>query len=182
MANAVERGQDYIERRVFPVYWAQRRGLGTEMAVQWFADVEMLAGPNAALPEMSWLARRRALRLSRNIHVTLGPLFPGQLSDLIVGRGRYQITLAPEALWAAGFRDSFELDDAVLRVLLARYGQILLVMARYPVPHGVPWSELVAPAKARDEKSIRDWRVKWGGWALVAVAIGAMMYAGANGL
>ena len=182
MANAVERGQDFIERRVFPVYWAQKRGLGTEMAVQWFADVDLLTRPNPPLPEMSWFARRRALRLSRNIHVTLGPLFPGQLSDLIVGRGRYQITLAPEALWAAGFRDSFELDDAVLQVLLARYGQVLLVLARYPVPYGVPWADLVAPAKARDDKASRDWKLKWGGWTFVAVVIVAMMYAGANGL
>ena len=183
VANAVERAQSWIERGVLPHYAQYWRGGGAEMAVRLVRDTELLGDPTRLRTQPTVLRRRWAARLCKDIRVSLD-LGPARgASWLVMGHG-WHIQLAPRALFAAGFRDSAEIDDAVLRILLARYVQAVSAGRFRPPRDDDPasWEHAIASARAADTAHIVSRATKFGMWSLVAAAIITMVTAGYLGL
>jgi hypothetical protein len=88
----------------------------------------------------------------------------------------------PRSLWQAGFRGT-DLDDAVLQLLVARYVQLLAVGRFVPPVHDDDdaWEEALVAARERDDEAVQRWRMRVGGWLLVALVLGLMFTAGKQG-
>ena len=101
------------------------------------------------------------------------------LSVVRVGPRLIEIILLPQALWARGFRESAEIDDAVMRILLARFGQVL---GAAHAPRGEDsWSEAIEAARRSDGDLIWARRRRWAGWSVVGMVIAAMVTAALMG-
>jgi hypothetical protein len=181
VSAAVERGQDWAERGVVPQVAMRWRGVGAE-AVGW--AVRHLPGLSrpGALPQPSWSARRRARGLLSVVVVSLSPWALGTSTSLVRRRRGWEILVDPRSLWQAGFRGT-DLDDAVLQLLVARYVQLLAVGRFVPPVHDDDdaWEEALVAARERDDEAVQRWRMRVGGWLLVALVLGLMFTAGKQG-
>ncbi|MEN0067176.1 MAG: J domain-containing protein [Myxococcota bacterium] len=125
--DAVARAQTYLERQVLPHYAQYFRGAGAEAAVRLWRDAEKLvdiAHLADAEPSGVW-AERRAAWWSRRIEVTMEDWPMAQASHrLRLRNGAHRIVVLPFALWHGGMREPANVDEAVLRLLIARYAQI----------------------------------------------------------
>ncbi len=168
--TAIDRAESWVVRGVLPHYvqhyW---RGNGCEMAARLVADLEQLGDPSALQPSFGWLANMRTGRLLRKVVVLLDPYPTSRVSALYMGR-IWQIRVSPMALWRAGFRDSTDIDDAVLRVVLARFAQLVSV--------GRTVDGNVEAARVRDDEAIVLMRWTVLGYAAFFGLIFAMLYSG----
>ena len=171
IASAVERAQTWIEEVVLPHYLAGMRGRGAEVAARLVRDQEALANPAGFKGEPTRRSTRDAARLAARIHVTLSLAPTHDLGWLDRTRdGRWIVTLTPWPLWANGFRDPVAVDDAVLRVLLARYASIVAT-GRFVTTD-------LEVARREDDAVVQWNRIKTATWSAVAALIAFMLYAG----
>jgi curved DNA-binding protein CbpA len=183
VASAIERAQTWSEQVVVPHYASTFRGAGIEMAAQLVRDLPKLDDPASFVPKITRLGRFRARRWLADVQVVFDPLSGSPSSLHIQRRKRFVIGFSPTALWRAGFRDQVEIDDAVLKLLVARYAQVLAA-GRFSPPwedSDVAWDQTLALARERDARELSVRRF----WAGVYTAVGAlvvfMLYAGITG-
>jgi len=184
VASAVERAQDWCERGVLPQWAARWRGRGAAAAGWALRHLDELSRPGP-LPQVGVWAARRARAQAQRVAVGLAP-WPMATATHVVRRVRgWEILIDPHTLWAHGFRGT-DLDDAVMRLLVARYVQILSVGVFWPPAAGDPddddqaWAEALADASRRDDERVRQRALRIGGWLLVAAILGLMFTAGYN--
>jgi len=126
--DAVARAQSYLEEHVLPHYAQHWRGAGAEAAVRLWQDAESLVDGGFLARQGSSpgvFARRRAASWAARIEVTIEDWPMTQASQrLRLRSGGYRIVVLPFALWHGGIRESGDVDDTVLRLLIARYAQI----------------------------------------------------------
>lgn len=175
VASAVERAQRWIEEVVLPHHASAWRGRGAEVAARLWFDQERMAHPGGEVLPSTRRGRRRAAALCRGVVVTLDPSPWGAASVLLPHRNLLEIRLLPWALWQQGFRSSVEIDDAVLRLLLARYAQVVAHRRHLP---GEDRDASLAEARATDDREVLRRAVRWVGWSLLGGLIGFMLYAG----
>lgn len=176
------RARDWGERSVVPHFMRWWRGAGAECATRFVRAIDEASDPARFKPHVGAYGRWRARRWLRSVDVGVDEHPRAPLSALYPGRPS-RILLGPHALWNADFRETVDLDDAVLRVLLARYAQILAA-GRFTPPRDdsdEAWEEAVAAARVRDGRVERAAWLRIGGWAFVAAIIATMMWAGASG-
>lgn len=170
VADAIERAEAWIRRGVLPTYAQHWRGRGAEMAARLWADLDELIVPSAV--DLTRRQEKLGAQLAEPVIVTAWTRPAAGPTVLIRGQGFWEIGVVPLALWEAGFRDSTALDDAVMRLLLARYAQVVATGR-------LPWPEItVEEARALDDaEERRSWanRTLWGGTALL---IAGMLCAG----
>lgn len=178
MADAVERAQRWAEEVVVPHFASTFRGRGAEMAGRWLrATYEAPPVPGTLEPRITRRGRRLARRWLRHAVVRFDD-DPWQATSLHLRRNGFVIGLSPAAMWAGGFRgplggDPTELDDAVLRLLLARYAHALCA-GRFRLPDGDgadAWDEALAEARRTDGRAVRDDVV----WKAVLAAVAALI-------
>lgn len=175
VASAIERAQTWIEEVVLPHYLGLVRGGGAEAASTFVRDLDALADPTTFRPVARPEARRAAAGLAARIHVTLDLRPTNDVSWMRPTRDRrWIVTIAPWPLWAHGFRDPVAIDDAVLRVLLARYAAVFAA-GRLVVPD-------LAVARRADDADVRAARIRLALWSAVAALIVFMLVAGALNL
>ena len=173
VADAIERAEHWIRGSVLPAYAQHWRGRGAEMAARLWVDLDELVTPRT-LDDPGILARRRANQLAAEVIVTAW-MRPSRDATVVVrGQGFWEIGVVPFALWEANLRESAEVDEAVMRLLLARYAQ---VVSAGRLPPGEPD---VAFAREVDDQEIRIQRARWGGWALLGAVLGLLFLAGYN--
>jgi hypothetical protein len=186
MADAVERAQRWTEEVVVPHYASMFRGRGGEMAARWIRALEGAPPvPGAFEPEITWRGRWRARRWLRDAVVRFDE-DRWQASSLHLRRRGFVIGLSPAAMWSAGYRgplggDATELDDAVLRLLLARYA-VALSARRFDPPRSDDpgaWDHAIARARAADSRAVRD-DLLWKGVLAAVVALIAFMFLSAS--
>jgi hypothetical protein len=140
MADAVERGQRWVEEVVVPHYASLFRGRGAEMAARWIRDLELApAVPGGFTPAITRRGRRVARRWLRDVVVRFDE-DRWQATSLQMRRRGFVVGLSPAAMWAGGYRgplgeDPTDVDDAVLQLLLARYA-VALSAGRFRVGGG----------------------------------------------
>ena len=180
--NAVVRAQQWIEQTVLPAYSSTYwRGVGAEMTARLLQDQGQLATP-AGLPiRSSFLGQRRVAAWLATLTVSIDPRPASAMTAVFRSGDQRQIVVTPYALWAAGFRDTVEIDDAVIRALLLRYVQLFGYLGVGMVSGAQAWAEAVDRARAIDGAAVRARRLRIGGWAFVAVAIAIMWLAGHAG-
>jgi len=178
VASAIERAQDWAERGVLPQVAARWRGHGAEACGWAWQQLDGLCRPGP-LPDAGRLARRRAARLASDVVVVLAPWPLRQATALYRRRRGWELQIDPQTLWLAGFR-STELDDAVMRLLVTRYVQVLCVGRFVPPSDEAGWDEAIGRARRRDDEAVRATRLRIGGWLLVAAVLGLMLTAGYN--
>jgi len=125
--DAIDRAQSYIEGRVLPHYARHWRGAGAEAAVRLWQDAASLAEVGFLADETppDLLARRRAAWWTRRIEITMEDWPMTQASHRVRLRsGTHRIVVLPFALWHGQIRDSTDVDNLVLQLLVARYAQI----------------------------------------------------------
>ncbi len=174
VASAIERAQDWIESNVLPHYAGSWRGRGSEMATRLWLDLERLLPPRT-LPVTS-RGRRLARPWIRDVHVALDDRPSSTFSILVPGRRQQQIVIYASALWSQGFREPVAIDDAVLRVLLARYAQVV-ARGRLPPVDGDDEQRL-AEARRIDDLDLRSRNLRLGVWGAVAALAAFMLLAG----
>ena len=176
VADAIERAETWIREAVLPHYARYWRGHGAEMATRLFADLDTLLVPQS-LSKHWW--QRPVQRRADKVVVTV--MF-GRARDLSVvrhGVDLTQIIVLPQALWDRGFRESSEIDDAVMRILLARFAQAM-GPAHAPGNEGT-WDEAVEQARAYDAGLVFRSRLRWAGWSAVGIVIAIMLTAAVQG-
>lgn len=183
VASAIERAQTWSEQVVVPHYASTFRGGGIEMAARLIRDLPRLTDPAAFAPRITRLGRWRAQRWLREVEVVFDPASSSASSLHVRQRRRFVIGFSPATLWRAGLRDTVEIDDAILRLLVARYAQVLAA-GRFSPPwedSDVAWEQTLALARERDDRD--QWvRRFWGAvYAGVAALIAFMLVAGLNG-
>ncbi|MBX2799454.1 MAG: J domain-containing protein [Myxococcales bacterium] len=184
VSNSIERAQTYIERMVLPHYARYASGVNAEAAARMLQDLTALADVSHAMgwDKPSLVHRWRAARWARRIGVSLESFPAATISMLVQGRaGSTVIVLTPFAMHRAGFRQPTDIDDAVLRVLLARYAQILAAGHIAPPDTDDGWPETLAAAQALDRAHRSQ---QWGQRAFYAVVVGVaalLIYAGYAG-
>lgn len=181
--NAVARAQLYIEAHVLPHYVRHWRGAGAEAAVRLWQDAESLVdgGFLAARGEPPGpLARRRAQWWARRIAVSIEDWPMVQASHRVrLRNGRHRIVVLPFALWQGGIRESSDVDDLVLRILVARYAQVwadpsgALAMASGP--------DAIARAKTIDEVEVRRQRISSATTVGLVLVVTLLVYSGLAG-
>jgi hypothetical protein len=154
--HAIVRAQDWIERTVLPHYASRYwRGAGAELRAILVRDLEYLGTVPALPAQDTFWGKRRAAKWVAELTVSMDPRPTTTLSYLLPGhRGRpraAQILIAPYALWTAGFREATEIDDAILRVLIARYVQLLASRAIRPPADPEDWPAVIAAARQVDD-------------------------------
>lgn len=173
VADAIERAQRWIEEVVVPHYASQHRGAGAEMSARWVRDLPTL-DPARLQPMITWRGRRRARKWLARASVRFDRGY--QPTTLLRAPGGFVIGVSPLALWEAGFRGPLgggvvELDDAVLRLLSARYAQALCSAFQGPaVETDEGWQQAIDLARARDTGVVwseRFWQVVWTAVALL---------------
>lgn len=183
VANAIERAQTWSEQIVVPHYASLFRGGGAEMAARLIRDLPRLSDPSAFQARITRLGRWRAARWLKGVQVVFDPR-GGQTSSLhIQVQRRFIIGFSPSALWRAGFRSSAEIDDAVLRLLVARYAQVLAA-GRFTPPYDdsdTAWERALEVARGRDDRDHRAWRFWTAVYTAVAALMAFMLYAGLTG-
>ncbi len=180
--SGIERAQDYTERVVVPHYAARWRGVGAEMTARLWHDLEDLADPTWLQGRAGWRARRRAARWLRAVHVTLETAPSHQLSRLALGRGDARIiVVTPWALHRAGFTDAADIDDALLRILLTRYAQVLSRRGFVPPTDPEDWPAVLASATATDRRAIAARWAQRAVYAGIAAVTALLLYAGFTG-
>lgn len=183
VSSAIERAQTWSERVVVPHYASRYRGAGAEMAAQLIRDLPQLTDPGTFQAHITRLGQWRASRWLRDVQVVFDPM-AGSTSSLQVRlKRRFIIGFSPTALWRAGFRESVDIDDAVLRLLVARYAQVLAA-GRFNPPYDtsdVAWEQALALARERDTRDVVARRIWAGIYTSVALLIVFMLYAGITG-
>jgi hypothetical protein len=172
VANAIERAETWIRDAVLPHYARYWRGRGAEMATRLFEDREALLTPKSLL-RAGWWSRRAVRQQSDRIHVVLAFGRSADLSVVRRGRSVTQVVVLPQSLWDRGFRDSLELDDVMMRLLLARFAQ-LIGAAQGPGNDG-DWAEAVERARAIDGAVARAHQFRWAGWAILFALIATLL-------
>lgn len=178
VASAIERAQTWIEEQVLPHYAEDWRGRGAEVAARLWVDLERLIP--ARMLVVTAKGRRRAAPLLQGIQVTMDERPAGGASALIPGRKLSTIVIFPAALYTVGFREAVDLDDAVLRLLLARYAQHVATGRLLALP-GMDDEMLVARGRAIDDEAVRAWRNRVVLWSTVALIATGMFVAAYNG-
>jgi len=178
VADAIDRAEHWIRAVVLPHYAQHWRGVGAEMAARLIADLDILVTP-ADLEPAGWWRRRRVARISDSIVVTVLMYPASEASVLIRGVGFCEVAILPNTLWRMGFREPSELDDAVMRLLLARYAQIF--SGRGVRGHGLDPESMVAQSRAVDTAMIARRTSRIAGWSLLALVFGFLLLAGYNG-
>ena len=183
VSSAIERAQTWSEQVVVPHYASTFRGGGVEMAAQLIRDLPRLTDPAAFVPRITRLGRWRARRWLRDVQVVFDPLSSGASSLHVQQRRRFVIGFSPSALWRGGLRETVEIDDAILKLLVARYAQVLAA-GRFSPPwedSDVAWDQTMALARERDDREQgmrRFWAAVYAG---VAALIVFMLFSGING-
>lgn len=145
------------------------------MAAEWARDLGALADPRWLSPHTTWLGRRRARQWVATITVGWGER-PYDVTELVQHRRGFAIRVSPLALWTAGFRSPTEIDDAVLRLLLARYAQIVS-WRRFTLGAADP-EVGVALARAIDDEDVKRTRTWAAIWSGVGLLIAVLLYSG----
>lgn len=171
VADAIERAERWIREGVLPHYARFHRGIGAEMAARLWEDQDELVTPRQLEPGGFW-SQRVAKTLNEGVILTAWLRSAAEPTVLVRGQGFWEVAVVPQALWDAGFRTSGELDDAVMRLLLARVAQ---VVSAGRLPAAVV---SVEQARALDDAQIRARNLRWAGWALVAGVLGLMLTSG----
>lgn len=180
VASAIERAQSYVERAVLPHYAIG--GLRAEAVVRLLRDQDALADI-AFLSDSrpGWWARRRARAAADRIVVSMDTR-PSSSASVLRGRlgGIREIVLTPWALHRAGFTDSAELDDAILRLLLARYAQILATdHLRMALPED--WDDALQLAREQDRQRWLARMQRASAYGLIAAFVVLLLYSGFAG-
>ncbi len=177
--SAIERAQTFAERVVLPRYARFWRGDGVEMAARLWRDLEELPKLSGA-PEGA--AARRAKALTDTIVVTMELWPSATLSTLHRSLdGQWVITITPWALHRAGFSRSADIDDAILKILLARYAQVVATGRFLPPADPEDWERALSEARDRDTRALT---ARWGNrafWGAVVAAVLLLLYSGFAG-
>ncbi len=180
VASAIERAQSYAERVVLPHYAIG--GLGAEAAVRLLGELEALANTSSLTDSRpGWWARRRAARLTRRIVVSMDTRPHTSASMLRTRRdGLSEIVITPWPLHQVGLTDSVSLDDALLRLVLARYAQILARRhLRVPLPEDQ--DEALALARGLDRQRRQELLQRTSAYASIALFVALLLYSGFAG-
>jgi hypothetical protein len=180
VAAAIERAQDYAERVVVPHYASRFRGLGAEMGGEALRDLRKLGDPQWLQARATWRGRRRARGWLARITVTWGG-DPYDVTQLIQTRDGFVIRVSPVALSRGG---AVDVDDIVLRLVVARYAQILAIRRFRPPPgeQDADWDVALAVARRTDDVEVRRWRTNAAIWTAVGAVVAFLLYAGFTGL
>jgi hypothetical protein len=183
VSEAMIRAQVWIERVLLPHYAQYWRGVGAEAATRFVRDLDSLSDTSQSFEEAGWLARRRARRFTKVALYIDGRPTPG-LSALHHGKDGFSIELTPHGLWRAGFGDSNEISDAVMRILLHRYAQMVSYRRLVP-PWGdseSAWDNALAAAIEVDNSANRRFKVSAGMVLGTALLVLLMLVGAAMGL
>ena len=175
-ADAIDRAERWIRTVVLPHYANYYRGTGAEMSARLMMDGEQLLHPSA-LPPASLLARWRVRRIASRFSVTILMDRSHDASHIFKGKN-WEICVAPWALWHAGFREKTDVDDAVMRLLLARFAQIFGHLAKLRFNES---DELMLQAAIEQDQAVATRKtMERAVWGVFLGLIALMLFAGYN--
>lgn len=177
LANAIERAQTWIEVAVLPEVVRGWRGDGAEAAARFLTGLAALEPPRTFEPP-PWTAKRRAARIFRTVQVSIERRPGTDVSALARRPYGYEILVNPDPIWRAGIRNPEDVDAVVMRLLLARYAQVVALGVRGAQPSFDRDELALARARAHDDEVVRRRRAGWALWIAVFTVIAAMLYAG----
>lgn len=170
LGDAIERAEAWIRLGVLPTYARHWRGRGAEMAARLWADLEGLVTPAAV--QLTPRQERLGAKLAEPVVVTAWNRPASGATVLIRGQGFWEVGVVPRVLYEHGFHEASELDDAVMRLLLARYAQVV-------ASGRLPWPEIsIEEARAIDDAAVRRTWMNRGIWGAAGLLLVVLLLAG----